>query len=104
MQNNKQAIFDSVWEQMARQGACDSKGGSEYQRVFRTWFAAGCPENIAAYIWVQANLPAYGERPIQADRDLLKRMDTNLQLICDCLEHIRNFFGACRKQIRGKPR
>lgn len=70
------AIFDVVWEKLAKRGHCDSAGGCEYRRVRDMWMSAlGCATLARGFILQQANrtidartaevLLGYGPEPDQ---------------------------------------
>lgn len=49
------AAFDRVWDVLADQGACDSRGGAEYHRIQDEWATAGFPTPLARFIRQSAN-------------------------------------------------
>ncbi len=49
----------AFWDAYARleaEGACDSPGGMEYQRVYREWLDANCPGDVDTFIRQRANV------------------------------------------------
>lgn len=57
--------FDYVWDRLADQGKCDSRGGAEYVRVRREWHDAGAPVDLEAFIIRRANLDPYGREGVR---------------------------------------
>lgn len=53
--------FHDAYERLAEEGACDSPGGLEYQRVLGDWIAAGKPPNVEQFIATRANADPFGE-------------------------------------------
>lgn len=51
---NKQT-FDYAWESLAEGGYCDARGGLEYQRVMKHWFALQMPYPCTDFILRHAN-------------------------------------------------
>lgn len=60
---DRRRYFRRVWDMLANEGSCDGAGGSEYQRVRREWFAAGCPFPAWNFIRDRANMGADGLCP-----------------------------------------
>jgi hypothetical protein len=54
-----EAAFNAVHRRLATEGACDSTGGMEYERVKREWLVAGRPE-IEPFIRARSNVGPNG--------------------------------------------
>jgi hypothetical protein len=55
--------FDKVWDRLALEGTCDSRGGMEYTRVLYEWTAIGRPRPVGPFIAARANIQANGSGP-----------------------------------------
>jgi len=49
--------FNNVWDMLARQGACDARGGMEYLRVWGEWNFQLRPTPVTRFIVATANTP-----------------------------------------------
>lgn len=49
------AVFDSIWDALARDSRCDERGGAEYERVKAQWMKFGEVNAIIGFILIYAN-------------------------------------------------
>lgn len=63
--------FRRAWGVLARRGACDEAYSQEYERVYREWYAAGCPTPVRQFIRRQANITATGDELVADQGDEL---------------------------------
>jgi hypothetical protein len=57
--------FDAAWDHLARMGACDARGGMEYQRCKADWLNRAELVAAMAFILTAANEPP---PPVAADQ------------------------------------
>lgn len=67
-------LFRALWTKLSIEGACDSRGGAEFHRVFGEWIKAGKPSGIVNFIRGRANLASekggeHGEKEASDDDD-----------------------------------
>ena len=48
--------FDCVWDRLSEKGACDTRGGMEYRRVWDEYLEAECPDEVETFIRRRANI------------------------------------------------
>lgn len=58
--NDRRAIFRRIWAALAERGQCDGWGGTESERVYAEWVAAGWPWPISRFIRRRANAAVDG--------------------------------------------
>jgi hypothetical protein len=56
---DREGVFDVIWDVLAKEGICDALCSAEYTRVKTAWRADGRPMGLFRYITDAANL----ERP-----------------------------------------
>lgn len=56
--------FEWAWDLLSRQGKCDARGGSEYQRCREEWDSTEGPYAAMQYIKRAANAPRHDLPPI----------------------------------------
>lgn len=70
-QENMQACVNFLenWERLSAEGACDSVGGAEFNRVFLEYLKAGKPMLVAEFIRERANLASRNPPDLPPDTE-----------------------------------
>lgn len=57
--------FDDLWDALAEQGHCDTRGGVEYKRVLAEWREYQGSYSLETFITRQANLGPFPHKEVQ---------------------------------------
>jgi hypothetical protein len=87
--------FWRTYERLSQEGACDSPGGAEYERVREEWLAAEQPADVEAFIRSRANADADGSEPSWPNRRTRRAYNIVTYAIDAALHVVRN--GAPRR-------